>query len=61
MGLAKSGKRLKKYVKRLRTRAARQTLPQTLRTELGEAGDALRSDVKTLRAIVQCPGDAAVP
>jgi hypothetical protein len=56
--LVKSAKRLKKFVKRLRTRAAKQTLPQALRTELEEAGDALRSDVQTLRQTVQCPADA---
>jgi hypothetical protein len=59
--LAKAGKRLKKYVRRLRTKAAKKTLPVQLRVDLGEAGDALRSDVKTLRATAVCPGDAIAP
>lgn len=59
--LVKAGKRLQKYVRRLRTKAAKRTLPAQLRIDLGEAGDALRSDVKTLRATAVCPADATAP
>jgi hypothetical protein len=58
-GLAQCAKRLQQYRKRLRTKSAQRTIPAQLRADLGEAGDALRSDVKTLRATVECPGDAS--
>jgi hypothetical protein len=34
-------------------------LPARLVAELVEAGDAIRSELRTLRATVACPGDAA--
>jgi hypothetical protein len=60
-GLLQAAKRLQQYVKRLRGRSARRTIPSQLLTDLLDAGDALRSDVKTLRASVRCPGDATAP
>ena len=57
-GLAQAAKRLQQYRKRLRTKSAKRTIPAQLRADLSDAGDALRSDVQTLRATVQCPGDA---
>jgi hypothetical protein len=53
-----AAKRLQQYVRRLRRRAAQRTIPALLRAELLDAGDALRSDVKTLRTTLVCPGDA---
>jgi len=60
-GLAQSARRLQQYLKRLRSRSAKRTIPPQLLTDLLDAGDALRSDVKTLRATAQCPGDATAP
>jgi hypothetical protein len=57
--LRQSARKLQQYRKRLRSRAAKRTIPPQLLTDLLEAGDAVRSDVKTLRATVACPGDAA--
>ena len=57
--LLQSARKLQQYRKRLRGGAAKRTIPAQLLTDLLEAGDALRSDVKTLRATVQCPTDAA--
>jgi hypothetical protein len=57
--LLQSARKLQQYRKRLRSPAAKRTIPPQLLTDLLEAGDALRSDVKTLRATVQCPGNAA--
>jgi hypothetical protein len=56
--LSQSAKRLQQYRQRLRTRAAKRTLSAQLRADLIDAGDALRSDVKTLKATVACPADA---
>ena len=50
---------LQQYRKRLRTKNAKRTIPMQLLTDLLDAGDALRSDTKTIRATLQCPGDAA--
>jgi hypothetical protein len=58
-GLMQATKRLQQYRKRLRTKAAKRTIPMQLLTDLLDAGDALRSDVKTVKATLQCPGDAA--
>jgi hypothetical protein len=57
-GLVQCAKRLQQYRKRLRTKSAKRTLPAQLRADLSEAGDAIRSDVITLRTTVACPGDA---
>ena len=58
-GLMQATKRLQQYRKRLRTKAAKRTIPMQLLTDLLDAGDALRSDVKTVKATLQCPADAA--
>jgi hypothetical protein len=58
-GLMQATKRLQQYRKRLRTKAAKRTIPMQLLTDLLDAGDALRSDVKTVKATLQCPTDAA--
>jgi hypothetical protein len=58
-GLAQCAKRLQQYRKRLRTRSAKRTLAAQLRADLSDAGDAIRSDVQTLRATADCPGDAS--
>jgi hypothetical protein len=60
-GLAQSVKKLQQYRQRLGTRAARRTLPAQLLADLADAGDAIRSEVRTLRASVECPGDATAP
>jgi hypothetical protein len=57
--LGQSTKRCLEYLRRLRTPAARRVLPARLVAELVEAGDAIRSELRTLRATVACPGDAA--
>ena len=58
-GLAQATKRLQSYRKRLRKKAAKKPIPLQLLPDLLDAGDALRSDVKTIRASLSCPGDAA--
>jgi hypothetical protein len=57
--LRQAGKRMQRFVKRLRTATTRRTIPANLRGELTEAGEVLREDVKTLRTAPECPGDAA--
>jgi hypothetical protein len=59
--LLQSAKRLQQYRKRLRAPAARRVVPGALAGDLLEAGDALRSDVKTLRSTVGCPDAARAP
>lgn len=56
--LAQAAKRLQQYRKLLRSKPAKRTMPAQLRADLDDAGDAIRSDVQTLRATVACPGDA---
>jgi hypothetical protein len=53
-------KQLQKYVRRLGRANARRTIPPVLRVELQDAGDALRSDAKTLRTTLECPADATI-
>jgi len=59
--LQQSAKRLQQYLHRLRSGSARRAIPAQLRAELSDAGDAIRSDVKTLRAALECPADATGP
>lgn len=58
-------KRLKQVVRkliqfgnRLRSSAGRRSMPVVLRAELVTAGDAVKSDVQTLRGGLSCPDDA---
>jgi hypothetical protein len=56
--LMQAAKRLQQYRKRLRTKSAKRTIPMQLLSDLLDAGDVLRSDVKTVKATLQCPADA---
>jgi hypothetical protein len=44
------------YGHRLRSRAARRTVSDTVRAAFLDAGESIQSDLKTLRAQIQCPG-----
>jgi hypothetical protein len=57
--LAQAATRLQRFVKRVRSKAVRRTVPVGLRTEIGETGESLREDAKTLRSTPECPADAA--
>ena len=56
--LAQAAKRLQQFVRRMRSGIVRRTIAPDLRTRLAEAGDTIRSDVKTLRSTLDCPADA---
>jgi hypothetical protein len=47
------------YGQRLRSLTGHRRIPDPLRTELKDEGDALKKDAQTLRGALSCPADAA--
>jgi hypothetical protein len=56
--LKKAVRKAISFVRTLRSRRARKSLPQALRDELVQAADGVRVDLQALRSGVQCPDDA---
>jgi hypothetical protein len=56
--LLQAAKLLQQYVRRLHRKSAQRTIPALLRAQLMDVGDGVRSDAKTLRSTLACPGDA---
>jgi len=59
--LADLGRQLGQYSHRLRNRAARRRIDAGIREPLAQAADAIRDDVRALRAALICPDAATMP
>jgi 6-phosphogluconolactonase (cycloisomerase 2 family) len=56
--LARAKHLLARYVRRLRSRTAQQTVPAAIREPLAAEAAAIAADVRAFRAVVSCPLDA---
>jgi len=56
--LTQAIRKMIQYGQRLRSKPARRSMPSELRTELMAAGDAIETDLRSLRGKLRCPDDA---
>ena len=59
--LKQVGRRLIRYVRRLRVPSGHETVPQDIRGPLAQTADGIRADAETLRKALRCPDDASRP
>ncbi len=51
-------RKMTQYGQRLRSRTSRRSMPAELQAELIAAGDAIKTDLRSLRGMLRCPDDA---
>jgi len=56
--LTQAIRKMIQYGQRLGSKPARRSMPSELRTELMAAGDAIETDLRSLRGNLRCPDDA---